>query len=69
MTELLGDNFFPLLTLAFGAALAGGNLLALVKPPADLKEGSLEAPPRGRSFLQISIGLVACVWALATMLN
>jgi hypothetical protein len=66
---LLGENFFPLLILALGAALAGGNIVALIKPPPNLKEGSLEKPPKSRSFVQIAIGLVACIWALATMLG
>jgi hypothetical protein len=67
LEQLLGENFFPLLTLALGAALAGGNIAAFIKPPPNLDEGSLEAPRKARSFIQIAIGLVACLWALATL--
>ena len=30
---LLGDDFFPWIALAFGAAMVVGNVLALVRPP------------------------------------
>ncbi len=69
MEQLLGENFFSLLTLALGAALAGGNIVALIKPPPHLKEGSLEAPPLKRSAIQIVIGLLACLWAIASLVG
>ena len=69
MEQLLGENFFPLLTLALGAALAGGNIVAFIRPPPNLKEGSLERPPLRRSALQIVIGLLACLWAIATIVG
>lgn len=69
MEQLLGENFFPLLTLALGAALAGGNIVAFIRPPPNLVEGSLDAPRKGRSFIQIAIGLMACIWAVATLVG
>ncbi|MDW3176872.1 MAG: hypothetical protein R8J94_05765 [Acidimicrobiia bacterium] len=67
--ELLGDNFLPLLALAFGAALVLGPGFALVKPPPDLDENDLERPPLVRTLVFIGIGLIMTVWALATLLS
>lgn len=65
--ELLGDNFLPLLALAFGAALLLGPGLALVKPPKDLDETDLERPPLVRTLTFMGIGLLMTVWALGTL--
>jgi len=62
---LLGDDLLPLLVLAFGAAMAVGSALALVKPPAHRKEGELEKPPLGRSVTMIVVGSIAAIWAVA----
>jgi hypothetical protein len=67
--ELLGDvQYLPLFVLALGGALFVGNLLALVRPPAQAKEGDLEQAPKGRSVVMALIGLIAAVWALASLL-
>ena len=64
---LLGDDLLPLLVLAFGAAMAVGSALALVKPPANRKEGELEKPPLGRSVTMIVVGSIAAIWAVASL--
>lgn len=66
---ILGENILALLVLALGGALAVGNLLALVRPkPAEARsEDDLDRPPVGRSLLMIGIGLIATVWALASL--
>ena len=64
---LLGDDLLPLLVLAFGAAMAVGSALALVKPPANRKAGDLEKAPLGRSVTMIVVGGIAAVWALASL--
>ena len=64
---LLGDDLLPLLVLAFGAAMAVGSALALVKPPANRKEGELEKAPLGRSLTMIAVGSVAAIWAVASL--
>ena len=64
---LLGDDLLPLLVLAFGAAMAVGSALALVKPPADRKEGELERAPLGRSVTMIVVGSIAAIWAVASL--
>lgn len=66
--NLLGDNLLAWLTLAIGGALFVGTALALFRPPEQAEEGSLSRAPLGRSIVQIVIGLMASVWALATLL-
>ncbi|HEX2700378.1 MAG TPA: hypothetical protein VHM89_09285 [Acidimicrobiales bacterium] len=66
---LLGDDLLPLLVLALGAAMVVGNGLALVRPPATPKEGELAKAPPTRSVVMIVVGLVAAVWALASLVS
>lgn len=63
------DDLLPLLTLALGAALAIGTGLALARPRTDVDDGELVRPPLGRSLIQIGIGSVASIWAVATLLS
>jgi hypothetical protein len=67
-TGLLGPNFLEFLVLAIGAALLIGNVLALVRPPAQAKDGNLRRAPVGRSLVMAAIGAVAAIWALASLL-
>ena len=63
---MLGDNFLAYLTLALGAALALGNALALLRPRPG-PDGELVRAPLGRSLIQITVGGLASIWALATI--
>lgn len=66
----LGEDLLAYLVLAFGAALCVGNFLAIVKPPErQLDERHLERAPLGRSLLYAAIGLVAAVWAIASLVS
>lgn len=65
----LGEDLLPLLLLALGGALVFGNVLALVRPPQEAKEGDLPRPPLGRSVTMIVIGLITAIWALASLLT
>ncbi|MBV1894083.1 MAG: hypothetical protein KUG57_08560 [Ilumatobacteraceae bacterium] len=66
----LGEDLLAYLVLAFGAALFVGNLLAVVRPPAaQLDETNLERAPVVRSIIYSGIGLVAAVWALASLVS
>ena len=58
----LGKNFFPWMILAFGAAMVVGNVLALVRPPADG-----ERAPNGPAAAMITVGAVAAVWGIASL--
>jgi len=63
------DDLLPLLVLALGAALVFGNGMALVRPPKEARKGELTRAPAGRSAVMIAIGLVAAVWALASLVT
>lgn len=66
---LLGDDLLPLLVLALGAAMVVGNGLALARPPRAPKEGELAKAPPARSVVMIVLGLLAAVWALASLVS
>ncbi len=63
----LGNDLLAWLMLALGGALALGNGLALVRPPREEREGDLARAPVGRSVLMGSVGLIAALWALASL--
>jgi hypothetical protein len=66
----LGEDLLAWLTLAFGGALFVGNLLAIVKPPAkQLDDTNLERAPLLRSVGFAAIGLVAAIWAVASLVS
>ena len=66
----LGENLIIYLILALGGALAFGNFFAIVKPPQkDRSEGDLEKAPVVRSVIMGSIGLVAALWAIASLIT
>jgi hypothetical protein len=64
----LGDDLLAWLTLAIGAALLLGNVVAIVRPPPAPKDGELARAPLARSVAMALIGLVATVWALASLI-
>ena len=65
----LGDDLLAWLVLALGGALLVGNVMAIVRPPAEPKEdNALERAPIARSAVMAAIGLLATVWALASLL-
>lgn len=66
----LGDNLLAWLTLALGGALFVGNVLAVVKPPqARRSEADLAKAPVARSLVMAAVGLVAAVWAFASLVG
>ena len=65
----LGEDLLPYLVLALGGALVVGNVAAIVRPPADRKDGDLELAPVARSAVMAGVGLVAAIWALASLLT
>ena len=70
----LGDNLLQYLLLALGGALFAGNVAALVRPPdkrpavSGDDDAHLTKAPVLRSVLYGLIGLVAAVWALASLI-
>jgi len=67
LSEFLGEDILVWLMLAVGGALAFGTGAALIKPKENVGDDELERPPLGRSLLQIGIGLVVVIWALASL--
>jgi hypothetical protein len=66
----LGEDLLAWLTLAFGGALFVGNLLAVVRPPErQLDESNLDRAPVARSLVFAGVGLVAALWALASLVS
>ncbi len=66
---LFGDNLLVLLLLALGGALLVGNVLAVVRPRPNERDGELTQAPVRRSLGMAAIGLIICIWALASLLK
>lgn len=66
----LGDDLLSWLVLALGGALVAGNVAAIVRPPEQARsDDDLERAPVARSLVMAAVGLVAAVWALASLLS
>lgn len=66
----LGEDLLAWLVLAVGAAMAVGNVMALMRPPDQQRnDDDLERAPVGRAVVYIVIGVVAAIWGLATLLS
>jgi hypothetical protein len=63
----LGEDLLAWLVLALGGALLVGNLLAVVRPPERPHDGELARAPLGRSLVMAGVGLVATIWAIASL--
>ena len=66
----LGEDLLPLLVLAIGGAMVVGNVLAVVRPPQTRRsDEDLERAPMGRTLVMAALGLVASIWAVASLLS
>lgn len=64
----LGEDFLAWLVLAIGGAMSAGNLAALFFPPrAKRADGDLPRAPVVRCTVFTILGLVASVWAVASL--
>lgn len=64
----LGQDLLAWIVLALGAALAVGNVLAVVRPPeGGPREGELARAPVARSLVMAALGTVAALWAVASL--
>lgn len=59
----LGDDLLVWLVMAFGGAMLAGNVLALARP----KSG--ERAPVARTLLMATVGGLAALWALVSLLS
>ncbi len=64
---MFGEDILAQLVLALGAAMAVGSTLALVRAPRRRGDADLDRPPVARSVVMIAVGVVAAVWALASL--
>lgn len=65
----LGEDLLAWLVLAIGGALAVGTVLALVRPPKEHESGDLARPPLARSVVMITVGTIAALWGLASLVS
>ena len=63
----LGEDLLVWIILAFGGAMVVGSLAALFRPREEAKEGELVRPPLARTLAFVAVGLVAVIWAIATL--
>ena len=65
----LGDDLLAWLVIALGGAMCVGNVFALVRPPKQRNQATdLERAPVVRSLVMATVGGVAALWALASLL-
>ena len=63
-------HFQPHSPPQLGGALFVGNLVAVIRPPEpQLDDDNLERAPVGRSLAFSAIGLVATIWAVASLIS
>ena len=65
----LGNDLLAYLVLALGGALFVGNGLAHLRPPQAPERGDLRRAPIGRTVVMMSIGAIAAIWALGSLLS
>jgi hypothetical protein len=63
----LGEDLLAYLVLAIGGAMAVGSILAIVRPPEQVKDGDLPAAPVARSIAFAVVGAIGAIWALASL--
>jgi hypothetical protein len=64
-----GPDILAYLVLALGGAMVVGSIGALIRPPEQRREGDLTDAPVARSLVFAGIGLVAALWALASLVT
>ena len=64
----LGEDILIWLVLALGGAMAIGNLMAIVRPPETKRDDEdLARAPVWRRLVFVVVGVVAAVWAVASL--
>jgi ABC-type nickel/cobalt efflux system permease component RcnA len=69
---MIPGGFFAEVIFALGLALAGANIVALVRPWWLKRQGHKNVQEVGskmRSYVNIAIGLIVMIWGLASMLH
>jgi hypothetical protein len=63
----LGEDLLAWLVAALGGGLLVGNVMAIVRPPEQPREGELARAPIARSVVMAVLGGLAALWALASL--
>ena len=65
----LGEDILAWMIIALGGAMFAGNLASLVRPPKKRQDAAdLEKAPVVRSVVMATIGAIAALWALVSLL-
>ncbi len=65
----LGEDLLAWLVIALGGAMFAGNFTALIRPPKKRRdENDLAKAPVARSLVMATIGAIAALWALISLL-
>ncbi len=65
----LGEDILAWMVVALGGAMFAGNVTALVRPPKKHRDANdLTKAPVVRSVVMATIGAIAALWALASLL-
>ena len=64
-----GPDILAYLVMAIGGAMAVGSIGAIVRPTVARKDGDLDRAPLGRSLGFAIVGLMAALWALASLVG
>lgn len=65
----LGDDILAWMVIALGGAMFAGNVAALIRPPKQRRDvNDLTKAPVVRSVVMATIGAIATIWALVSLL-
>ena len=69
LVMFLGEDLLAWMVIALGGAMFAGNLAALVRPPKQRRDANdLTKAPVVRSVVMATIGAIAAIWALVSLL-
>ncbi|GDX18156.1 hypothetical protein LBMAG06_02850 [Actinomycetes bacterium] len=65
----LGEDILAWMVIALGGAMFAGNVAALIRPPKQRRDvNDLTKAPVVRSVVMATIGAIATIWALVSLL-
>ena len=69
LVMFLGEDILAWLIIALGGAMFAGNIAALIRPPKQRRDANdLTKAPVFRSVVMATIGAIATIWALVSLL-
>ncbi len=69
LVMFLGEDLLAWMVIALGGAMFAGNLAALIRPPKQRRDANdLTKAPVVRSVVMATIGAIAAIWALVSLL-